>query len=512
MSFLSQDQLQEQCSTKTADEDAHQASVDRSAIKPRGAGHPSSRTKRSGDDSPDAQNHIPGKVFLAFVASGLLSLSGVVVETATNIIFPTLMHEFHISTDTVQWMTTIYLLVVSVVVPLSVTLKARFTSKSLFVTANLCFLTGLIIDIVASNFALLLAGRALQGFGAGIALPLMFNIILEEVPPEKIGMMMGCGTLITAIAPAIGPTFGGVVVSSVGWRYIFVLLVPIILVSLVMGVYGIEQLGEVSDVPFDVLGIGLIILTFAGLIIGFGSMSSARFMSLKVAGALVVGFVALALFVMRQLRVDAPMLDVRLLRDRCLSGYMIAFFLFQCAMLGLDLVLPNYIQLVNHSSALVAGLCLLPGALLGAVFAPLSGRILDVFGPKPPLLAGPLLSLAAMASLLVLNGRLSDGAICWLYVLYMLGMGLSSGNIMTTGLQRLDGSARTMGNSFFNTAQQFAGAVGTSLSATLLAAGQAGASELSSGTVRGASFAFIVLIVVLGVQYLDLIRTVFRTN
>ena len=163
-------------------------------------------------------NQIPPKVFGAIIATGLMSFCGVIIETSMNITFPTLMREFSITTSTVQWMTTIYLLIVAVIIPLSAILKESFTLKKLFGTAITLFICGVIVDMLAPRFGFLLLGRALQGCGTGIALPLMFNIILEQVPPAKTGVMMGFGNLSTGIAPALGPTFGGIVVNSLGWR------------------------------------------------------------------------------------------------------------------------------------------------------------------------------------------------------------------------------------------------------------------------------------------------------
>lgn len=151
-----------------------------------------------------SEEKISPKVIRAIVGAGMLSFCGVVVETAMNITFPTLMTEFGINTSTVQWMTTIYLLVVALVVPLSAYLKRSFKTKSVFLAANLLFILGILIDTIAPSFVLLLFGRVVQGIGVGIALPLMFNIILDQVPMSKIGTMMGVGTLITAVAPAVG--------------------------------------------------------------------------------------------------------------------------------------------------------------------------------------------------------------------------------------------------------------------------------------------------------------------
>ncbi len=171
---------------------------------------------------------IPTKVVAAIIATGLMSFCEVIVETAMNITFPILMREFAITTNTVQWMTSIYLLLVAIIVPLSAILKSSVRTKTLFTTANLLFITGVVIDAFAPTFSLLLLGRAIQGIGTGIALPLMFNIIMEQVPQKKVGLMMEIGNLITGIAPAIGPTFGGIVASQLNWRWVFYLLLPII--------------------------------------------------------------------------------------------------------------------------------------------------------------------------------------------------------------------------------------------------------------------------------------------
>lgn len=239
---------------------------------------------------------IPINVLLAVIATGLMSFCGVIVETSMNISFPTLMKEFNVTTSTVQWMTTIYLLVVAIIVPLSSFLKKNFKTKSLFLCANLLFILGLVIDTLAPVFPILLLGRIIQGLGTGIALPLMFNIILENVPTSKIGLMMGIGTLITAVAPAIGPTFGGLVVNSLGWRYIFVILVPILIISFLLGIKNIEQKSQIQKNAFDLLSLIYLIFTFIGLIYGFSNMSN---FNLLIALSFIIGILGLIGFVVR---------------------------------------------------------------------------------------------------------------------------------------------------------------------------------------------------------------------
>ncbi|MFC6169851.1 DHA2 family efflux MFS transporter permease subunit [Loigolactobacillus jiayinensis] len=448
---------------------------------------------------------ISPRVLGAVLATGLMSFCGVIVETAMNITFPTLMREFHVSTALVQWMTTIYLLTVAIMVPLSALLKKRFRTKTLFLVANLLFIAGLALDAFATEFPVLLLGRVVQGLGTGIALPLMFNIILEQVPLAKIGFMMGIGTLITAIAPAIGPTFGGIVVSTLGWRYIFAFLLPILLISLIIGLKCIQQKSDIQRVSFDVWSVLLVAVTFAGLIIGFSNMGSQPLFSWIVGDAFIIGLLSLIGLVWRSLHLTTPIINLRVLGNGDFAGHALSFFLIQITALGLSFILPNYIQLVNQSSATAAGLVVLPGALLGAIFAPFSGRILDRLGAKKPLLVGSTLALVAMLLLSIFSRHLSDGLIIAFYLIFMAGVGLAYGNIMTNGLKLLPAAQHADGNAIFNTIQQFAGAVGTAVVAAIIGQSQNNtAIKTTVATAIGSQHAFYFLLTLLVIELLVL--------
>ena len=161
----------------------------------------------------------PFRLFGAIIAAGILAFSGVLIETAMNVTFPLLIQEFRVTTSGIQWVTTIYLLMISVIVPISSYLNQNFSARNLFITANLFFLLGVLINCFSASFSMLLLGRLLQGVGTGIGLPLMFHIILTKAPVEKRGMMIGIGTLTTSIAPAIGPAYGGLISNLLDWRY-----------------------------------------------------------------------------------------------------------------------------------------------------------------------------------------------------------------------------------------------------------------------------------------------------
>lgn len=442
------------------------------------------------------QKRIDLKLILAIIATGLLSFCGVIVETAMNITFPVLMREFAINAATVQWMTTAYLLVVAIVVPLSAFLKRRFKTKTLFIAANLLFLLGLIIDALATNFTVLVFGRIAQGLGTGIALPLMFNIIIDWAPQAQKGMLMGIGTLITAIAPALGPTFGGFIVGSLGWHWIFISLIPLLLVSLIFGIYAIQQAAPTVKTSFDFVSWLLIILLFTGFTLAFSHLAQIMQYPLRFCGWLLIGLIGLFGFIWRTKISPQPLIKLTVFHNRSFNYHLIAFFLIQLCVLGLAFILPNYIQLVNGQSALLAGLFVLPGAALGAIFAPLGGRILDRYGAAKPILTGASILTVALFFFVILGMRLTGLLILLIYLLLMMGTGLTMGNTMTSGLNQLTLAQQADGNALFNTLQQFAGAVGTSLVSALITLVQVQASGSAAREMAlGATVAFSLLFV-----------------
>ncbi len=439
---------------------------------------------------------IPKHVLAAIFATGILSFSGVIIETSMNIAFPTLMKEFNLTTNTVQWLTSIYLLTISIIVPLSANLKTRFKTKSLFIIANLLYLSGLIIGACALNFEFLLLGRIVEGLGTGIALPLMFNIIMEQVPKSRVGVMMGVGNMITGIAPALGPTFGGLVVTHLGWRWIFYIMIPFILISLVLGIVGIKQKSELREVKFDLLSIVLIAVFFIGMILGFSNLSTGNYLALDCLGAILIALISLGLLIYRSRKINDPILDLSLFKNKFFAAHAVGFFLIQIISLGNAFLLPNYIQLVNGNSALIAGLVVLPAGFAGAFLAPFGGSLLDRYGARRPILIGSSFMLLELLIFTIFTSRLSNLLILFVYIFYMGGMGMMMGCVMTDALDNLEKSEVTQGNAILNTLQEFAGAVGTSTTAAFVAFAQRNAgSKGAIPTAHGTHLAYIFLLV-----------------
>lgn len=457
-----------------------------------------------------SSEQISPKVIGAIIAAGLMSFCGVAVETATNIVFPALSRQFQISTGTVQWMTTIYLLTVAIIVPLSAIFKKNFRTKSLFLVANLAFIIGLAVDGILSfsvpSFGVLLIGRVIQGIGTGIALPLMFNIILSEVPSDKIGAMMGVGALITAIAPAVGPIFGGAVSDALSWHYIFIFLLPLLVISLIMGLISIPKEDKHKQVKVDKTSVFWIFITFIGLVYGFSNLTSNVIVAVV---SIIVGLVAAWLLFHRSDRINNPIIHLNIMKNHNFTGHTIAFFSLQLLTLGFSFILPNYIQEVNGQSATKAALFCLPGAVIGAVFAPFGGQLLDHLGARKPIWTGAGLIVIALFLFICTGEDLSNDMIMCFYFIYMIGVGLSFGNIMTDGLSHLSLERQPDGNAIFNTLMQLSGAVSTAIVSAIVAhAISTGGASRSFLWAAGAEHALVFMFVLALVEAYAVSRVV----
>lgn len=440
-------------------------------------------------------------LLLAVLATGMMSFAGVLIETAMNVTFPTLISEFGITTGQVQWVTTIYLLIIAIIVPFSTYLLKNFQIRTLFLASNLLFIAGLLIDFWSPSFLVLLAGRLLQGISTGIALPLMFHIILTYTPIEKRGAMIGIGNLTTSIAPAIGPTYGGVLTSALSWHYIFLFLVPVLLLSLILGLHAIPAMAIKKGGKLDLFSMAGIILMFTGFLLFLNQLGS-----LFSIIPLIVGLLGLALFYHRATTVKDPLIRLTVLKNKGFRLFLLGFLVCQFLLLGISFVLPNFVQIVMGKDAFVAGLVMLPGAAVGAVLAPISGRVLDNYGAKKPILFGlTLVTIGWLALTLLLRTPILLGFVA-AHVFYMIGIGFSYSNMMTTGMSQIETEMFADGNAIFNTLQQFSGAVATAIVATIINLAQKSQSDYQAGTILGSQLSLIFLFVLVVFVFIGCLR------
>ena len=435
------------------------------------------------------------KTLRAVTATGILSFAGIVVETAMNVAFPTLMRDFHVSTSAVQWLTTGYLLVLALVIPTSSFLKRSFKTKSLFVISNLFFILGTVAAMLAPSFAIILLGRLIQGIGTGIALPLMFNIIVEQVPISKTGTVMGFANLIIAIAPAVGPTMGGFIVKMFGWRVIFMVLLPLLVISLILGMTSITQKSAIEHLKFDFISWIILAIAFSSLVFATNQASISGWLDLRVIVLLLVSVIAVIGFYKYSKKPHHPLIRTNVLLNWRFDLSTIALMISQFSILGTSFLLPNFAQLSLHQNAFVAGLLLLPGTTLGIFLSLLGGKMYDVLGARKPIMLG--FSLYAIATLLfsIFMPKMTIWMIIIFFAIAIMGQAFSSGNTMTSGLHQVEDQFSTDANAVLNTVQQLAGALGTSIVATIVAEHQSTVHQIAFGTMTGVRTAFCLLFI-----------------
>ena len=442
--------------------------------------------------APSSIEKTPLRLYGAIFATAALAFLGLVLETVFNVLLPALMEDFHISMGTASWITSGYLLVIAVVMPLSGYLQRRFTARTLFAVAVAAFAVGVVIAASAPTFPLVLAGRLLQGAGTGIATPLMFTLILTQAPRDKVGSLMGIGAMTIGIAPALGPTVGGMIGAWLGWRAIFWVTLPILLAAGAVGMRCIRQATPTAREHLSIMQLLLLAVGMVGSVLGIERLGHALTAGaggtalLTAFGLLALGLLGLTGFALRARRSRTPLIHLSVLRSRRFALSLLAYAGFQFATLGLGYMLPTYAQLGLGMSTLAAGFVALPGALVGAALAPMGGRLLDRVGARRPILIGAVVALAGAVLLAAIGVRFGIVGVSACQFIYMFGFGLAFSNTQTYGMGGVSRDLTADGTALMNTAQQFTASVSMTVLSAVLAFAQAGR-EMGSDAFAAAS-------------------------
>lgn len=336
----------------------------------------------------------------------------------------------------------------------------------------------------------------------------MYNIILEQVPLNKIGLMMGFGALITAIGPALGPVFGGVVCYYLNWRFIFIFLIPVIIISFILGIYAIEQKAEPVKSDFDYLRFILLAISFICLILGVNSISHYGILNIHFIGLIFICLILISVFIIRSSKTSKEFINLAVFKNKVFCWNLAVFFILQLENIGLSFVLPNYTQITMGESILISGLLFLPGDIFGTSFAPLGGKILDVFGAKKPIMSGMLLVLISFILFSLFGTSLNIYSIIIFFVIFRIGFGLCFSNIMTNGINQVGKALHTDGNAVYNTMQQLAGAIGVAVMSTIVANSQTSNLKISYAqkTALGTQhvFVFVAILSAMGLIMLSI--------
>ncbi|MEV1295860.1 MDR family MFS transporter [Pseudonocardia sp. NPDC049635] len=430
-------------------------------------------------------------------------------ETIMSVAMPALIADLHITAATAQWLTSGFLLTMAVVIPITGYLLQRFPPRAVYLAAMTLFAAGTLLCALAPTFGVLLVGRVVQASGTAVMIPLLMTTILRLVPVSRRGQTMGTISIVIAVAPAVGPALSGVILSALGWRWMFWLVLPIALVALAAGAARLRITAETSKTPLDVLSVLISAIAFSGLVYGLSAIGESAAAGGGEEGLpawvpLVVGLLALAVFVYRQIRLQrtaAPLLDLRPFAIRRYTMAVILVAVGFMSLFGAIILLPLYIQDVLGGSAFVAGLVVLPGGLVMGLVAPFIGRAYDRVGARPLVIPGALLLSAVMWGFTTLGAT----SPIWLVVLLHIGLSVALGlmftPLMTDALGALPGELYSHGSAILTTLQQVAGAAGTALFITVMTLASAGSGVDAAGVhaafLTAAFVSLLVLVVAL---------------
>ncbi|WP_417632570.1 MDR family MFS transporter [Enterococcus faecalis] len=389
-------------------------------------------------------------------------------QTLLTTALPTLMKEFDISASSVQWLTTGFLLVNGIMIPISAWLINKFSSKKLYITAMSTFLIGTIICFVAQDFGMLLTGRLVQAAGVGVSMPLLQTIMLSIFPPEKRGGAMGTTGIVIGLAPALGPTLSGWIIDSYTWRDLFGMVIPIVVLVLILASFLMKNVIQLSNPSIDVLSVILSTLGFGSLLYGFSSVGDKGWGSPQVYGFLIVGAIVLCLFTYRQLHLEQPFLELRVFKSKVFTVAAILSGVTNMAMIGAEMVLPLYIQNIRGESAFHSGLMLLPGALVMGLMMPVTGRIFDKIGARRLAITGMFILTVATLPFAFLTKATPIIYIIVLYAIRMFGISMVMMPVTTSGMNALPMNLLSHGTAVNNTFRQVASSIGTAVLISVL--------------------------------------------
>ena len=426
-------------------------------------------------------------------------------QTLLNVALPSIMADFEIDASTAQWLVTAYMLVNGILIPASAYLIQRYSNRSIFIVAMSLFALGTLLAAVAPTFSILLIGRMIQASGAALMMPLLMNVMLAAFPVEKRGQAMGVFGLVMVVAPAIGPTLSGFIVEHYSWRVLFWIVLPVAVIPLALGIFKLKNLTfQDRNISLDTVSLILSTLGFGGILYGFSSAGTLGWTDPVVVATIAVGIVSLIIFILRQLKLDEPLLQIRIYKYPMFALSSAISVVVSMSMFSAMILMPIYIQNIKGISPIDSGLLMLPGALVMGVMSPVTGRLFDRFGAK--VLAIPGLAIVVITTFMFSQLSLDSSFvnIMLIYTLRMFGISMVMMPVMTNGLNTLPMKSYPHGTAINNTLQQVAGAVGSaflisimnarteSAAKDLAASGTAPEDILNLAMLDGINFSFFV--------------------
>ncbi|MER2192221.1 MAG: DHA2 family efflux MFS transporter permease subunit [Solibacillus sp.] len=441
---------------------------------------------------------------------------GLFGETALNMALTNIMEDFNVSAASAAWLTTGYLLVLAVLVPLSSYLVRWFTTRQLIIAAVIFAIIGSLLGALAPNFTVLLVGRFVQALATGIILPLMFSVVMLIFPVQKRGAVMGIVGIILTAGPALGPSIAGVIVSSLSWHYIFWMMVVVYIIVLFLAFAKVDNVSNVTRPKIDLLSLISSTFGFGGVVFALATLAEKSISEPIVWAPLVVGLVLLVIFGTRQTKMDEPMIDLSVFKNPIFTLGVALMVATMFMILSVAILIPMFLKTVLGFAALTAGLCMLPGNVLNIIMSPIVGVNFDKVGAKIFTRIGFTMILVSM---IVFLTTISATTATWIIIVnlcvFFVGVSMTIMPAQTNAMNSLQPQMFADGSAALNTLTQIAGASGTAVAITMFTIGQQSYIEKFNNALpaeflaHGVHTAFIVVTVI---SVLGLVGSFFVKN
>lgn len=406
-----------------------------------------------------------GKILAALLFGMFIAILN---QTLLNVALPKINTEFNISASTGQWLMTGFMLVNGILIPITAYLFNKYSYRKLFLVALVLFTIGSLICAISMNFPIMMVGRVLQAIGAGVLMPLGSIVIITIYPPEKRGAAMGTMGIAMILAPAIGPTLSGYIVQNYHWNVMFYGMFIIGILAILVGFVWFKLYQYTTNPKADIPGIIFSTIGFGALLYGFSEAGNKGWGSVEIETMFAIGIIFIILFVIRELRMKAPMLNLEVLKFPTFTLTTVINMVVMLSLYGGMILLPIYLQNLRGFSALDSGLLLLPGSLIMGLLGPFAGKLLDTIGLKPLAIFGIAVMTYAKWELTKLNMDTPYMTIMGIYVLRSFGMAFIMMPMVTAAINALPGRLASHGNAFLNTMRQLAGSIGTAILVTVM--------------------------------------------
>ncbi len=406
---------------------------------------------------------IAGVVILGMIMS-------ILDTTIVNVALRTLGHDLHSSLAQIQWVITGYLLSLAAVIPLTGWAARRFGAKRVYLTSLVLFTVGSALCAVATSTTELVLFRVLQGAGGGMIMPIAQLIMAQVAGPKRMGRVMGIVAMPAMLGPILGPVVGGTILQSLHWSWIFLVNVPIGFVAFFLGWRMLPHTESGEAGRLDVLGLALLSTASTAIVYGLAQLGTpntsltAPIVVLPIIAALLLTGV----FCWHALRIERPLLDIRLYKNRIFAAASFTTFALGAALFGAMILVPLYYQEVRHESLIATGLLVGPQGLGMLVAMPIAGRLTDRFGGGRVALGGVSVLCLSTIPLAFIGPSASIAGISLVLLVRGVGIGFSFMPAMTTAFASLRPDQLSDATPQLNVLQRIGGAIGTAVLAVVL--------------------------------------------